>query len=116
DPIDLIGTPQPPTGYELLVSAFDLADLSESYATYDLKWHAVEAPLLPPSQPFIRRIELDCDRLRLSHTHPHLTVRLLPDDYPRTAQARRFNDLDAQLGERESSVIGAFFTGDLPTL
>ena len=41
---------------------------------------------------------------------------LLPHDWPGTAQGRRFKDLDTRLGERESSVIGAFFTGDLPTL
>ena len=116
DPIVLIGTPQPPTGDELLVAAFDLADLAENYAAFGRKWQAVEAPSLTPTEALVRRIELHFDWLRLTRTDPQLPVSLLPEDWPGTAQGRRFKDLDAQLGERESSVIGAFFTGDLPTL
>src|SRR5699024_237013 len=116
DPIVFIGKPQPPTGDDLLVAAFDLADLAEDYAAFGRKWQAVDASSLTPTEALVRRIELHFDWLRLTRTDPQLPVSLLPQDWPGTAQGRRFKDLDAELGERESSVIAAFFAGDLPTL
>jgi phenylacetic acid degradation operon negative regulatory protein len=115
-PIVIVGKPQPPTNEALLVAAFDLKDLASGYAAFGDKWRAVDVQALTPTEALVRRVELHFDWLGLTRTDPQLPVQLLPDGWPGTVQGQLFKDLDSRLGAQESSLVPAFFAGELPNM
>ncbi|RBP66063.1 PaaX family transcriptional regulator [Brevibacterium sanguinis] len=113
-PVVLVGRPQPPTTDEQLVAAFDIDDLAKAYQRFGEKWDGLDTTVLTPRQSLIARVELHHDWLTLTRTDPQLPMALLPQGWPGTTQERLFRALDGRLTEAESSVLDAFFAGELP--
>lgn len=113
-PVVICGWPQPPTNDERLVAAFEIDGLAAEYDAFGRKWGRIDADSLAPVRALVARIELHLDWLTLTRDDPQLPPALLPADWPGATQGRLFRDLDGRLAEAESSVLDAFFAGELP--
>lgn len=112
-PIVVYGKPQPPTTDEMLVGAFDLAELATDYEAFGEKWCAVDPESLSPVDALVERVELDFDWLTLTRTDPQLPAELLPEEWSGITQGELFRELDASLARGESSALAGYFAGDL---